>query len=171
MKRVSSIYLIAMTLLSNEARAEPVHPTIGLPTDPDAALLTYWPDSGDLSVTQPEESTRGMTTLEIVSQSESFVKIPCPLPTGCGLFDVWNNSKLFRLDPTGFSEIHFSGVLKTGLSIDFLANDLLVDGALVGGGSLPEVVFPIPEPDGPSLLCVATICLALRPRSIRRTEA
>jgi hypothetical protein len=152
------------------ANAERVNPVLGLPSDPDAIVLTYGFDTGDLWVTQPEESTRGMTTLEIVSQSNSFKNIPCPF-IFCGLFDFLGATKLFRLDPAGFDELRFPGVLEPGLSEDFLTNDLLVDGSMVGGGSLPQVVLiPIPEPSAQLLTCVASLAIVtFRRRSLRRS--
>ncbi len=138
------------------ANAEPISPRFGAPTHPDAVLLNYDPEEGDLWISLNEGSMESLTTLEITSASSAIQVDSCPFGIFCGLFDIWggpDGNKIFRLDPAGFSELHVENALDPGLTADFIVNDLRFDGSYAGGGGLTEVVIPIPEPTA-LMLCV-----------------
>jgi hypothetical protein len=110
----------------------------------NTTILDYDSISGDLRVYQVPAATKPMTTIEIRSASELINEPPCSgFICGEGGGPPY---KIFKLDPAGFSDILFPEAIKPGISLEFLANDLSVEGSLSGGGRLVDVAFLIPEP-------------------------
>ena len=84
------------------------------------------------------ESTDLITTLEIVSKSGIF--------TGSdginlnGTFDIDSDTKIFKLVAEGFLDTSFGLVTQTGLSEEFIRNDLTINGSVA-----------VPDPDNPNV--------------------
>lgn len=135
------------------------------PSNVDGTILEYNPDNGDFRAYLLPESTRKMTTLEIVSESGVFDGPGGPCIGFDGLFDLYTPGKLFKLDPAGFSEHFCAGAVQTGLSLEFLAEDLTVDGSFSGGGSLSDAVFLVPEPSAATLFVFGLLLLKRRTRN------
>ena len=134
------------------------------PLDTNGTILEYDPSNGDFRVYLLPESTKQMTTIEIVSREGIFDGPGAPCLGFTGLFDIYTPGKMFKLDPAGFTEFACEGGARQGLSLEFLTNDLRVDGSFAGGGSLTDAVFLIPEPSGACLFVIGLFFL-------RRTKA
>ena len=161
------IATIAMILCAGSmAIAEPVRPRLATEVaKPGTTIFEYSPDSGDLHVYQDPMAEFEITALEITSDSNAFLYDSCPYePVDCYLFDVFRADKLFRLDQGGYGQVTFPAALPTGLTYDFLASDLNVDGAIFLGGKFSDVIMLVPEPSGVGLLCLGVLGLVARCR-------
>ena len=161
------IATIAMILCAGSmAIAEPVRPRLATEVaKPGTTIFEYSPDSGDLHVYQDPMAEFEITALEITSDSNAFLYDSCPYePVDCYLFDVFRADKLFRLDQGGYGQVTFPAALPIGLTYDFLASDLNVDGAIFLGGKFSDVIMLVPEPSGVGLLCLGVLGLVARCR-------
>ena len=75
-----------------------------------------------------------------------------PIPPGA--FDNDVDANIFKATfGSSFGSISFGNVARTGLSEDFVVNDLTVVGSLEGGGGLGDVdLVYVPEPSTLALL-------------------
>ena len=105
--------------------------------DDDKVTLIYNTYDGSLNVEVPPGVQ--LTTLEIVSSTGLFTgQKPATLNGFFGL-DVYKPTRLFKLDPAGFTSADLSEVLSTLPSTTDLTSDLTVDGSRLGGGDLGQV--------------------------------
>ena len=76
-----------------------------------------------------------------------------------GCFGLVSDNRIFAATFGGsFGSLSFDSVAQTGLSKEFVANDLTVSGTLAGGGDLGEVdLIFIPEPSTLILAAMAII--------------
>lgn len=119
MRKVQVLFSLAIVaLLANFASAQ--------------LTLTYDPADGNLSMAS---DPRPVTSFELVSAGSKF--IPGNVNGGIftGLFDVASASKMFKLDPAGYSNLDFGKVLPASLSEADLAADLTLNGSFVPDGS------------------------------------
>ncbi|MCA9148584.1 MAG: hypothetical protein KDA92_04775 [Planctomycetales bacterium] len=96
----------------------------------DGVELFYQPDSGDLVVT----SLVPITAVHLRSQSNRFDS-----SFDARVFDLSTSQDLFQLVVKGTQVVWFREALPTGLSHDEVRQDLLVSGAMFGGGPLGRV--------------------------------
>ena len=139
-------------------RAAPPWPHNGIPS----STLTYSPVSGDVRL----EFATGVTTYEINSV-EGFFRGERPAELS-GLFDVFTQYKLFKIDPGGMGSLSLPGSLQTGLTFDDLYNDLSFEGISGGGGGPigdPQIIV-VPELTSSRLLIVCLLFCYLRNRDI-----
>ncbi|MCA9218041.1 MAG: hypothetical protein KDB27_33450 [Planctomycetales bacterium] len=130
--------------------------------------LIYSPDTGDLYVVAVGDL---ITTLEIKSLS-GLITGERPESLG-GLFDVFNDDKIFKLDPAGFGDQLFQGVLPPGLSLAELQNELVIDGSTATGGAFfVDIGFQVflPEPSSSSLAALACVGLLVARRKKQHDE-
>ncbi len=101
--------------------------------------LDYDPVSGNLALVI-EPPAGAFTAFELTSRTAQFL---LGLTTDAlnGGWDVYEPSKLFRLAPNGFYQLDYGPVLSSGLPVQDLANDLCVDGALLAGGPVDDVLL------------------------------
>jgi hypothetical protein len=97
--------------------------------------LIYNSATGQMSL----RNTRPLTTLEIVSQSRSFFGGNTCENVGPP-FDLCTMAKYFYLRPEGFRDISLGRILPTNLTLEFLNQDLLINGSFLGGGSIMGLV-------------------------------
>ena len=83
-----------------------------------------------------------------------------------GSFDNDADNNIFKATFGGsFGSLSFGNVAQTGLSEEFVANDLSVVGSLAGGGDLGNVdLIYVPEPSGLVLLAAALCIVGIRRR-------
>ena len=83
-----------------------------------------------------------------------------------GSFDNDADNNIFKATfGRGFGPLSFGNVAQTGLSEDFIRNDLTIVGSLFGGGDLgPVDIIYIPEPSSLVLLLLAAFALLARRR-------
>ena len=111
-----------------------------------------------------------MTSINIDSAAGIFTGDPCANLGGsfdnCG--GPNNNNNIFKATfGSSFGSLSFGNVAQTGLTEDFVANDLTVVGSLAGGGDLGAVdLIYVPEP---STFVLAVMCL-LGFLSVRRSR-
>ena len=159
---MKNLIAIAVCILLSTDLFGQLKPRIDIaPSDVNGTIFEYNPSNGDFNVYLLPEAPRKMTTIEIKSQEGVFQE-PCfDFP---GVFDIFSAHKLFKLDPAGFSEFTCDGTIQPGLSLEFLANDLTVDGSLERNDDLQptpltDVVFLIPEPSGACLFAIGLLFL------------
>ncbi|MEZ6117896.1 MAG: hypothetical protein R3C28_15175 [Pirellulaceae bacterium] len=112
---------------------EPVHAAVPFDTEGEAVVTVYYDDSnGTLTAVTPSAF---MTTLELRSSSDLFLSSNQRF----GLFDRSTTSRWFRLIPNGVPVITLPNALPSGLTLEELQSDLIVDGSLYGGGGLQNV--------------------------------
>ncbi|MCA9169331.1 MAG: peptidylprolyl isomerase, partial [Planctomycetales bacterium] len=90
--------------------------------------LIYNAATGNLTVT----TTSPLSTLEVVSESGIFTGAAAENLGGD--FDVDTDLKVFKFDKGGFDDTNFGNVAQAGLTLDFLEQDLSVNGTILGGG-------------------------------------
>lgn len=140
------------------AMADTLQPRVGRSTeDFNAVLLDYEPASGDLRVYQMPQAEHAIRRISIASRSgillRQFVSpclpvAPFPIDTPVpeviiGPFDVFVPGRRdfsCHLDE-GLSDVLFAGLIRTGLTEQFLVEDLLVAGNLTSGEPITDVVF------------------------------
>ena len=102
-----------------------------LPPPPLSVALIYDPGSGDYTLhageglqftTWEHKSAAGMFIPDGLTETEPPTKL-------AGLFDVLSETKLFKLDPAGFSQLEFGPILPRGLSFDEINDDTQVSGS------------------------------------------
>lgn len=102
----------------------------------DQTSVVYDPQTGAVAVDAP--ANKRLTSINIDSAVEIFTGArPHNLE---GTFDTWSDRNIFKgTFVGGFDSISFGNVAQTGLTLDFVLNDLTVVGSLEGGGGLGEV--------------------------------
>ncbi len=87
-----------------------------------------------------------------------------------GSFDNDTDNNIFKATfGSSFGSLSFGLVAQTGLSEDFVANDLTVVGSLAGGGDLGAVdLIYVPEPASALLLAVGLMIGLLQFRRANR---
>ena len=83
-----------------------------------------------------------------------------------GSFDNDGNDNIFKATfGSSFGSISFGNVAQSGLSKEFVLDDLTVVGSLAGGGDLGEVdLIYVPEPTSLVLLVLGAFALLARRR-------
>ena len=139
----------------DEAAADPVNELAAISTSGDTDTTVYYAStSGDVAITHAD---RKVTSVHFVSQSGLFLNSELQY---LGIFDAATNESQFVFYPSGKSVIVVRGALATGLSQSQLLGDLLIDGAIFGGGglgtvhlqlvdTLPDRLLETPDPDPP----------------------
>ena len=89
------------------------------------AYVIYDPSSGELSL----DTSFPITTLEIDSSSSIFTG-DAAQGLGDSVFDVDRDDKIFKLGTDGFDDFSLGNVAPVGLDLEFLNQDLRVDGRL-----------------------------------------
>lgn len=163
MRKIFALAMVSMMVASVANAAIPAAPA-DWATD-DVITLVYDPEVGSLSVDNPagdDAAADAITTFELVS-SEPFFN-PANKPAGLfdGLFDVYSETKAFRLFPAGFFDMDFgAGSVATGVGNP---HDILtLSGSFLSGGALTPVdlqVNVIPEPSSLVLLGLGALGLA-----------
>ncbi|MCA9211665.1 MAG: hypothetical protein KDB27_01250 [Planctomycetales bacterium] len=150
--RQTAIVVLSLLTCSTCLAALPV-----APANANGVNVVYSPESGDLLI----DSTAGpITTLELKSDSGYFTAGPHAALNG--LFDVNTQTKIFKLDPAGFSTLSLEGALQTGLSFTELGADLSIDGSYESGGGLASdgrATVLVPEPASVGFSLAAISCL------------
>ena len=121
--------------------------------------ITYNPKTGELGVDAPAGTD--LTSVNIDSAAGSFTGDPAQNLGGS--FDNDSDNNIFKATfGSSFGSLSFGLVAQTGLSEDFVANDLTVVGSLAGGGDLGAVdLIYVPEPSTLAML-VFGMLLGLR---------
>lgn len=106
--------------------------------------IRYDPRTGELAVDAPAGSQ--LTSINIDSAAQIFTGAPAANLGGS--FDNDADGNLFKATfGSSFGSLSFGHVAQTGLSAEFIQNDLAVVGSLAGGGGLGEVdLIYVPEP-------------------------
>ena len=106
--------------------------------------VVYNANTGELSVDTAARAE--LTSINIDSAAEIFVGEAAQSLGGS--FDNDADNNIFKATfGSSFGSISFGNVARTGLSQEFVLNDLSVVGSLVGGGALGEVdLVYVPEP-------------------------
>ena len=106
--------------------------------------VTYSPNTGELSIDAPA----GVELTSINVDSAAGIFTGAGAQNLGGSFDNDADGNIFKATFGGsFGSVTFGNVAQTGLSQEFLINDLSVVGSLAGGGDLGEVdLIYIPEP-------------------------
>ncbi|MCA9197227.1 MAG: hypothetical protein KDA87_06800, partial [Planctomycetales bacterium] len=102
--------------------------------DDDQPVLIVFYDPVDGTIRSQNLGELPLTTLELISNSGIFTGNPVPEEVFDNVFDVDADTKLFELDPAGLNDWNLMGVAATGLTLEFLEQDLQIDGSLLGGG-------------------------------------
>jgi hypothetical protein len=107
------------------------------------ATLVYDPGTGELAV---NVGATQLTSINIDSAGAIFTGEPA-MNLG-GSFDNDADNNIFKATfGSSFGSLSFGNVAQTGLSEEFVLNDLTVIGSLAGGGDLGEVdLIYVPEP-------------------------
>ena len=116
----------------------------GTPGDGNISVV-YDPGTGEIGV---DAGGHEFMAFQIVSEAGVFTG-PGPAENlDLAFFDRGYDWKVFKLDPGGFGDLSFGLLAAPGLDAAYLANDLTITGAFVGGGSIEGAVglFVIPEP-------------------------
>ena len=121
----------------------------GKPDDGQTSV-TYNPDTGEVGVDAPAGTE--LTSINIDSAAGIFTGDPAQNLGGS--FDNDADNNVFKATfGSSFGSLSFGNVAQTGLSEDFVANDLTVVGSLSGGGDLGAVdLIYVPEPSALVLL-------------------
>ena len=138
----------------------------GQPNDGQTSII-YDVSTGEVAVDAPAGTD--LTSINIDSVAGIFTGEPAQNLGGS--FDNDSDTNIFKATfGSSFGSLSFGNVAQTGLSDDFVANDLTVVGSLAGGGDLGEVdLIYIPEPTGLVLLSVGLGGLCLWTRRNRRS--
>ena len=120
--------------------------------------LVYDAGTGELAVDAP--SGHELTSINITSAAGTFVGVkPAVLD---GAFDNFAADNVFKATFGGsFGSISFGNVAPSGLTEEFLLNDLSVVGSLAGGGDLGQVdLIYVPEPASALFMVLGAIVSA-----------
>ena len=112
------------------AQADPIRIEIG-----GDRFVVYDPETGDLSTESPTEDFR---VIQMISASGSFISDNA-INLG-GDFDIAKPTEITKVqisDPF-WGNLSFGNILPTGLTAEFLAEDLTIEGAPAEGGALTE---------------------------------
>jgi hypothetical protein len=126
----------------------------GTASDAQTSVI-YNAGTGELAVDAPAGTN--LTSINIESAGSIFTGSPSQNLGGS--FDNDADNNIFKATFGGdFGSLTFGNVAQSGLSEDFIANDLTVVGSLAGGGALGNVdliYVPVPEPTTFVLLVMA----------------
>jgi hypothetical protein len=134
----------------------------GVEADTQTSII-YDASTGELAVDAP--AGVALTSINIDSAAGIFTGDPAQNLGGS--FDNDADNNVFKATfGDSFGSLSFGNVAQTGLSHDFVVNDLTVVGSLAGGGALGDVdLIYVPEPSTLALLVLAlTGTLAMRRR-------
>ena len=151
-------------VLQLEMKGRVVDPPIGklLPEgagDGTIPSISYDPETGELFLS----SDIDLTSIDITSASGIFIG-PTPVDLLNGDFDNHDTHNVFKATfGDSFGSISFGQVVQTGLTTEFLMNDLTIRGSRAGGGGLNNVVFAgiraLPEPGVIGLVLTGLVSL------------
>ena len=121
------------------------------------ATLRYNPSTGELAV---EAGPTELTSINIDSAGAIFTG-EAATNLG-GSFDNDSDNNIFKATfGSSFGSLTFGNVAQTGLSKEFVLNDLTVVGSLAGGGDLGNVdLVYVPEPSTVFLMALGLIGIA-----------
>jgi hypothetical protein len=127
--------------------------------------VVYDPSTGEVAVDAP--SGVELTSINIDSAAGIFTGDAAQNLDGS--FDNDADYNIFKATfGSSFGSLSFGGVAQSGLSEQFLLDDLSVVGSLAGGGDLGEVdLIYVPEPTSVLLLAAGLIVWAVRLRGSR----
>lgn len=148
MRKAQVLFSAALVLICGTIASAAI-PTTGKTGD-DIITLIYDPADGKLSL---DAAGKQLTALEVLSAGSNFTGAK-PAQVS-GLFDVFTPAKFFVLKPgdARFGDQDFGAPMKAGLSMDAVAADLSVSGALFPQGGLGSVdLMYVPEPSSMGLL-------------------
>jgi hypothetical protein len=134
----------------------------GTPGD-DQTSIIYNQITGEVAVDAPAGTA--LTSINVDSAAGIFTGDAAQNLGGS--FDNDADNNIFKATfGDSFGSLSFGNVAQTGLSEDFVLNDLTVVGSLSGGGDLGEVdLIYVPEPSSLVLLVLALLASApVRPR-------
>jgi hypothetical protein len=119
--------------------------------------IVYNPTTGELAVDAPAGTE--LTSINIDSSAGIFTGVAAQNLGGS--FDNDGNDNIFKATfGSSFGSISFGNVAQSGLSKEFMLDDLTVVGSLAGGGDLGTVdLIYVPEPSSWLLLFVALVSL------------
>lgn len=117
--------------------------------------VVYDVSTGEVGVDTPA----GVELTSINIESTAGVFTGDPAQNLGGSFDNDADDNIFKATfGSQFGSLSFGNVAQTGLSQEFVANDLTVVGSLAGGGDLGDVdLIYVPEPSGLLLLALGLI--------------
>ena len=138
--------------------------------DADSINIVYDPDSGNLALDIGDNLTPDpfLTSFQIESAA-GLLEGPFPDGFTMGFFDVYEPTKSFHLDVTGFHDFASFGNVGTGRTGPELLADFTVDGSMLPMGDIDSVnvniVGPaIPEPTSLALVLIGALGLIARAR-------
>ena len=133
--------------------------TTGGDANDEQTSIVYDPNSGELAV----DSRLGMELTSVNIDSASGIFTGAAAESLGGSFDNDSDNNIFKATfGSSFGSLSFGLVAQTGLSENFVANDLTVVGSLTGGGDLGAVdLIYVPEPSTLAMLVFGTL-LGLR---------
>jgi hypothetical protein len=119
--------------------------------------IVYNPTTGELAVDAPAGTE--LTSINIDSARAIFTRQAAQNLGGS--FDNDSDNNLFKATfGSSFGSLSFGNVAQTGLSEQFVRNDLTVVGSLAGGGALGNVdLVYVPEPTAAMLILLAVLSL------------
>lgn len=120
----------------------------------EQTTIIYNAITGEIAVDAPASTE--LTSINIDSAAAIFTGDP---PMNINPFGCCSDNNLFKATFGGsFGSLSFGNVAQTGLSRDFVLNDLTVIGSLAGGGDLGAVdLIYVPEPSTWLLLSMAAV--------------
>lgn len=117
--------------------------------------VVYDPKTGEIQI---DTDAQLLTSIQLTSEDHIFLQgMGIELD---GVFDIDRPEKIFKLAVDGFSDLNLGPIAPTGLSADYLAADLNLDGSMLGGGGLDNVnLLVVPEPNALVLMLMALLWL------------